>query len=103
MILSEKSATFRDHSLMAGLTVEGPPVAPIGKLCRCPFRVGRVRKLCQNPPKIGFGFVPITGERPAFRQARKIFAAIVLAKPRKRALAHGEGSFEAAGCASRQI
>src|SRR5216683_2501925 len=71
---------FPENALMTRLTIERPPVAPIGELCRRPFRIGRARKLGEDPPKIAFGLALIAGERPAFGEAGEIFTAIVLAE-----------------------
>jgi hypothetical protein len=102
-VLFRRGRPVISTNLMTGLTVERALVAPIGGLCRGSFRIGRVRKFGEYPPKISFGLVLIAGERPAFREAGEIFTAIVLTEMVEGGLADRQGGFEVGGRAGCQI
>src|SRR4030088_2606287 len=67
--------------LVASLTVEWTPVAPIGELCGRSLRIWRARQFCENAPKIGLRLVAVARDRPAFGETGQIFAAIVPIEP----------------------
>src|SRR5712691_3547778 len=88
---------------MAGLAVERLRVAPICQLCRRAPGVARVGKLGEDAPEVGSGLVLVAGERPAFRQAGEILAAIVLAEPVEVRSAERERGLEIGGGAACQL
>src|SRR5215467_15024017 len=90
-------------ALVTGQTVQRPTVFPVGKLGRCPLRIARIRKLSEDAPKIAFGRLLIAGQRPAFGEAREIFATIVLAEVVEGWLSKRQRSFEIGGRFLRKL
>src|SRR5712691_7179175 len=88
---------------MAGLAVERLRVAPICQLCGGAPGVARVGKLGEDAPEVGSALVLVAGERPAFRQAGEILAAIVLAEPVELRSADRERGLEIGGGAACQL
>jgi len=88
---------------MAGLAVERLRVAPICQLCGGAPGVARVGKLGEDAPEVGSTLVLVAGERPAFRQAGEILAAIVLAEPVELRRADRERGLEIGGGAACQL